>query len=156
MTGTSPESVIESFEFDKARANLIIQHIRQGSVMDMPPVSMNVPGIDPLTGAPTTQQAVVPGWMPRPFDNVDIQLWVLETWMKSDDFTRLPPQMAEVAMLVYEGMKSLQADQAAQAAQAQAAQAEQLGATNASKPQPQDGKPMPSTPNPAGSGDASG
>ena len=152
MTGTSPESVIESFEFDKARANLIIQHIRQGSVMDMPPVSMNVPGIDPLTGAPTTQQAVVPGWMPRPFDNVDIQLWVLETWMKSDDFTRLPPQMAEVAMLVYEGMKSLQADQAAQAAQAQAAQAEQLGATNASKPQPQDGKPMPSTPNPAGEG----
>lgn len=153
MTGTSPESVIDSFEFDKARANLIIQHIRGGTVMDMPKTPSTIQGPpDPMTGQPTSQEVMMPGWMPRPFDNVDIQLWVLETWMKSDDYTRLPTPMATVAMTIYEGMKKLQADQAAQAAAAQTAQAEALGATNAAKPQPQDGKPMPSTPNPAGQG----
>lgn len=142
MTGTSAESVIDAFEYDKARANLIIQSIRDGSVMQMPTRSET----DPVTGAPMQ----VPGWMPRPFDNVDIQLWVFETWLKSDDSTRLPPQLYEVAMLVYQGLKHLQAQQAAQAAAAQTMQAEALGQANAAKPQPQDGKPMPSTPNPAG------
>lgn len=149
LTGTNTEAVIESFEFDKARANMVIQKIRDGSVMSMPPQSIPVPGPpDPLTGAPSEQEAAVPGWMPRPFDNVDIQLWVIETWMKSDDYNRLPPEMQAVAMLVYQGMKSLQDQQAARAAAAQTAQAQALGQTNAAKPQPQDGKPMPSTPNP--------
>lgn len=146
MTGTPPEGVIDAFEYDKARANLVIQNIRAGTAMEMPTLSMRVPGPpDPLTGQPTNQQAQVPGWMPRPFDNVDVQLWVLQTWMKSDDFTRLPPQSTEQAMLVYEGMKSLQDSQAAAAQAAQSAQAQELGMTNASAPQP---KPMPSTPNP--------
>jgi len=119
--------------------------------MDMPKVPMDVPGPpDPLTGQPTTQSMVAPGWMPRPFDNVDVQLWVLETWMKTDDFSRQPPAMMTVAMTIYQGMKQLQAQQAAQAAAAQNAQAMALGATNAAKPQPQEAKPMPSTPNPAG------
>lgn len=140
MTGTSAESVIESFENDKARANLIIQHICDGSVMSMP----KTPSTDPLSGEPV----MMPGWMPRPFDNTDIQLWVFENWLKSDDFARLPTEMATVAMTIYEGYKSIQAQQAAQAAQAQQAQAEALGSTNAAKPQ--EAKPMPSTPNPAG------
>lgn len=141
MTGTSPESVIERFEHDKARANLIIQNIRTGTVMDMG-WSQHT---DPMTG----ENMDVPAWMPREFDDVEIQLWVLESWLKTDDFARLSEDLQAVAMLVYQGMKSIEAQQQAQAAMAQTAQAEELGATNAAKPQPQEGKPMPSTPNPA-------
>lgn len=145
MTGTSPESVIESYEQDKSRANMIIQHIRAGTVMKMGWRN----DTDPMTGAPMQ----VPSWMPRAFDNVDIQLWVLENWLKTDESARLAaqaPQLYEIGMLVYEGMKHLQNQQAAAAQAAQAAQAMELGETNAAKPQPTGGdKPMPSTPNPA-------
>ena len=140
MNGASPESVIESFEFDKARVNNIIQQIRDESIMEMP----SREELDPMTG----QLKLVPGWMPRPFDNLDVQMWVYENWLKSNDADRLPPHMHEVAMLVYEGMKSLQAQQQAEAAAMQTAQAESLGESNAAKPQ--EPKPMPSTPNPAG------
>lgn len=142
MNGSSPESIIESFEFDKARANSIIQKVRDGSIMDMPSRLDK----DPITG----QLVTMPGWMPRPFDNLDIQMWVFENWMKTDDASRLPTHLYEVAMLIYDGMKSLQAQHQAEAAAAQTMQAQQLGEANAAKPQPQDGKPMPSTPNPAG------
>lgn len=151
LNGTSPESVIESYENDKARANILIQNLRQNTIWDMPPTPITLQGPpDPLTGQTTSQQAMVPGWMPRPFDNTDVQLWVFENWMKSDDYARQPTEIQAAAMTIYDGYKQIQADQAAQAAAAQTAQAEQLGTTNAAKPQPQDGKTMPSTPNPAG------
>lgn len=151
MTGTSAESVVESFEYDKARANFIIQSIRNGSVMSLPMRDQTIEGPpDPLTGQPVKQTVPVPGWMPRPFDNVDIQMWVFENWLKTDDAARLPVEMHAVAMLIWEGMKELQAQQAAQAQAAQQAQAMALGDKNAAVPgQP---KPMPSTPNPAGDG----
>ncbi|HZA18915.1 MAG TPA: hypothetical protein VE645_18895 [Pseudonocardiaceae bacterium] len=174
MNGASPESLIESFEFDKARANMVIQKILDGSIWDMP----KRPQIDPMTGAPmltapeplidpATGQPVVnpetgvvatgepklaeiPGWMPREFDNVEVQKWVFETWLKTPDAANLEPEMHEVAMEVYRGFQSLEAQQQAQALAAQTAQAEELGMGNAAKPQSQDGKPMPSTPSPAG------
>lgn len=140
LNGSSPDSVIESFEFDKARINGIIQQIRDGSIMSMKPREE----LDPVTGMPV----LIPGWMPRRFDNLEVQMWVYENWLKTPDADRLPPEMHEVAMLIYEGMTQLVAQQQAEAAAAQMAQAENLGTTNAAKPQ--EAKPMPSTPSPAG------
>lgn len=143
LNGSSPDSVIEAFEFDKARVNSIIQKIRDGSIMEMQPRME----MDPMTGAPM----VMPGWMPREFDNLDVQMWVYESWLKTPDFERLPPHLNDIAMTIYEGFKHLQAQAAQQAAMAQMAQAEQLGMDNAAKPQPDDGsKQMPSTPSPTG------
>ena len=138
LNGSSPDSVIESFEFDKARINGIIQRLRDGTIMEMQPRME----LDPLSGQPIE----MPGWMPRPFDNLDVQMWVFENWLKTPDFERQPPELHEVAMVIYSGMKQLQAQQAAEAAAAQLAQAEGLGMDNAAKPQSE--KPMPSTPSP--------
>lgn len=139
MNGSSPESVIEDFENDKGRVNRIVQQILDGTIMDMP----SRIDLDPMTQQPK----VMPGWMPRPFDNIDVQMYVYEGWLKSQDADRLPPHLHDVAMTIYDGMKSLQAMQQAQAAAAEAAQAMALGQTNAAKPG--DGqKPMPSTPSP--------
>jgi hypothetical protein len=150
LYGTSPESVIDSFEADKARANEIIQRIRDGSIMNMPDRSETMMGPpDPLTGRPTMSVGMVPGWMPREFDNVDVQMYVMETWLKSSDASRLSPELYEVAMLVYQGFKQLQSQQQAEAAAAQTAQAMALGEANAARPQ---SKPMPSTPSPTGDG----
>jgi hypothetical protein len=150
MNGASPESIIESFEFDKARVNSIIQRIRDGSVMEMPSREQMMPGVgaDPLTGLPAPpQMMMVPGWMPRSFDNLDVQMWAFENWLKTDDASRLAPDRYEVAMLVYEGMRHLQSQQQAEKAAAQTMQAEAMGAENAAKPQEK--KPPPSTPAPS-------
>lgn len=140
LNGASPDSIIESFEFDKARINSIIQKIRDGSIMEMQSRQES----DPMTGALN----LVPGWMPRPFDNLDIQMWVYENWLKTDDADKLPVEMHAVAMLIYEGLKQLQAQHQAEDAAAQSATAQALGEKNAAAPQ--EAKPMPSTPNPAG------
>jgi hypothetical protein len=88
----------------------------------------------------------IPGWMPRPFDNAEVQMWVFAQWLKTPDAGKLPPDMYSAAMHIYDAFKMLLDTQAAQAAAAQTAQAEALGATNAAKPQAP--KPMPSTPTP--------
>lgn len=152
MHGASVESVIESFELDKARANEIIQRIRDGSIMEMPDRDEMMPGApDPVTGQPgPAMLAQVPSWMPRKFDNVDVQAWVFEQWLKTPDASSLPPHLYEVAMLVYEGFKQLQAQQQAEQAMAQTMQAQQLGEENAARPQ--EAKPMPSTPSPQETG----
>ncbi len=151
MNGASPEQIIDGFEFQKMRVNSIIQKVRDGSIMDMPSREEMQPGPpDPVTGAPMQVMAKIPGWMPRKFDNTEVQMSVYENWLQTDDFNRLPPHLAEVAMLIYDGFKALQAEQQAQAQAAVAMQAEELGSQNASKPQAQEGKPMPSTPSPAG------
>jgi hypothetical protein len=162
LNGASLEGVIESFELDKARANEIIQKIRDGSIMEMPDRDETMPGAempgppDPTTGIPGPPvkgppvMAQVPGWMPRKFDNVDVQAFVFEQWMKTPDASSLPQEMYAVAMLIYEGFKQLQSEQQAQAMAAQTMQAQELGEANAAKPQE---KGMPSTPNPAGEGE---
>lgn len=147
MYGQSLDSVIESFEFDKARVNEVIQRIRDGSVMEMPSRTEMVQGTDPETGLPSMVPTEVPGWMPREFDSIDVQMWVYTNWLKTPDAANLPPEMYEVAMLVYQGMRQLQDRQQAEAMAAQTAQAEQLGEQNAAKPQMS--KPLPSTPAPS-------
>jgi hypothetical protein len=138
---------------NKARANMIIQKIRDGTIMDMPERSetkANPAMPDPVTGQPTVQVMQVPGWMPREFDDVEVQSWVFAGWMKTTEAASLPPDRYEVAMLIYQGLEQLKSQKQAQAAAAQTAQAEELGASNAAKPQPQEAKPMPSTPSPTG------
>lgn len=151
LNGASPESLIDRFEMDKARVNMIIQKIRDGSIMSMPSRQEMQPGLpDPLTGLPgPPAMGLVPGWMPRRFDDVAVQKWVFSGWLKTDDAASLPPHMYEVAMLVFDGFEQLEAKQQASAMAAQTAQAEGLGLDNAAKPQPQEAKPMPSTPSPA-------
>jgi hypothetical protein len=148
LNGASPESLIERFELDKARANLIIQKIRDGTVMDMPSRVQLMPGpVDPILGQPGPPAMMeVQGWMPRKFDDVAVQKWVFEGWLKTHDAANLPPDRYEAAMLIYDEFEQLEARQQAAAAAAQSAQAMELGATNAAKPQE---KPMPSTPSPA-------
>lgn len=148
LNGASPESLIDRFEMDKARANMIIQKIRDGSIMSMPTRMETMPGQpDPMTGMQGPPvMADVPGWMPRPFDDVPVQKWVFENWLKTDDAANLPPEMYEVAMLVYQGFQQLEAQQQAEQMAAQSAQAMALGEANAAKPQE---KGMPSTPSPA-------
>lgn len=152
LNGASPESVIDRFEMDKARANMIIQKIRDGSIMFMPSRQEFVAGqVNPATGLPYEPgMGLVAGWMPRRFDDVAVQKWVFENWLKTDDAANLPVHLYTIAMTVYDQYMNLEAQQQAQAMAAQSAQAEELGTTNAAKPQPQEApKPMPSTPSPA-------
>lgn len=153
LNGESLERVIESFELDRARANEIIQAIRdtdpQGNpvILQWPDRDETMQGPpDPLTGQASISVNTVPAWMPRKFDNVDVQAWVFEQWLKTPDASRLPPQSYEIAMLIYEGFKQLEAQQEAQAMAAQTMQAQELGQANAARPQ--EAKPMPSTPSP--------
>jgi hypothetical protein len=149
LHGASPEAVVESFEFDKARANEIIQAIRDETIMDWP--SRTETQTDPMTGVPVVMS--VPSWMPRKWDDVAVQQWVLATWMKTPDFSSLAEHCQEVAVLVYEGFEQLQAAKQAKEMAAQADQAMQLGQSNAARPQE---KSMPSTPAPGGEGQPSG
>lgn len=170
LHGVAIESVIESFEFDKARANEIIQKIRDGSIMDMPTrtetnpqtgMPMTEPVIDEATGRPILSGEVdpttgrplpvmrlkeIPGWMPRPFDNAEVQMWVFSQWLKTPDASKLPPELYAAAMHIFDAFRMLQDTQAAAAVQAQNAAAEQAGMTNAARPTPE--KSMPNSPSP--------
>jgi hypothetical protein len=168
LHGVPIESVIEPFEFDKARANEIIQKVLDGSIMDMPtrtetdprtgmpmvePVMdeatgqpVMVPGPDGITPVAMMQLKRIPGWMPRPFDNAEVQMWVFAQWLKTPDAGKLPPDMYAAAMHIYDAFKMLLDTQQAQAMAAQTAMAEEAGAKNAAKPT--EAKVMPSTPAP--------
>lgn len=168
LNGSSMEQILDRFEMDKARANMIIQKIRDGSIMDMPwrtemqevlvpPVDQGTgePMVDPTTGqplpaVPVRQPVQVPDYLPRRYDDVPVQKWVFENWLKTDDAANLPQEMHDVAMQVYEVFEQLEQQQQAQAMAAQSAQAQELGESNAAKPVPP--KSMPSTPNPASEG----
>lgn len=148
------------FEYDRARAFLIIQKIKEGpeALFSMPPelkdveVPMKgpdgVPMLDPTTGAPltTTETIEEAGWLPRPIDNVRIHKAVFAQWMKSSDWYRVEPGMREAARLYIVECDELEARESARVQAQQTAQAESLGASNAAKPQ---FSPMPSLPNPA-------
>lgn len=138
------EGLIQSYERDVARANLLIQKVKQGpevlfATPPRRPFFGEDPGIDEETGQ---LREYVPGWMPRPFDNIAIQKDVLADFLKGtayDDFT--PPQQ-EAINAVYDGMLQLEAKEQAQAAAAQTETAEALGTANAARPQA-DPAPLP-------------
>lgn len=126
------DKLIEDIQNDYRRVNAIIQAIKKG-----PEALFNgmghgrLLGVNPGTGEPEYE----PGWMPRPFDNLQVQKYVFETWLKSDDFDRLPDEMREAAWVVYDGFEKLEAEKQMKDAMAQQQMAEGLGMANAAAPQ---------------------
>jgi hypothetical protein len=78
INGGTGEKLIESYELDVARANLILQKILAG-----PEVLFAEPIVDP------TQP---PSWAPRPFDNVGVHMHVFGDYMKTPDYDMQPPK----------------------------------------------------------------
>lgn len=135
-SGTA-ENLVDSYERDVARANLIIQKVIEGpevlfSTPERRPFYGEDPGIDEATGAP---REYIPGWMPRPFDDVKVQKDVWADWMKGTEYDDLPPESQEAANAVFDGILQLEAKQNAEAAEAQQQTAESLGMSNAAKEQ---------------------
>lgn len=131
------ENLVDSYERDIARANLVIQKILEGPevLFNTPPRRPffgEDPGINKETGEPNEY---VPGWMPRPFDDVKVQKDVFADWMKSTEYDDLSPPQQEAANGYYDALLQFEAKQNAQAAEAQAQTAESLGMSNAAKPQ---------------------
>lgn len=135
INGGTAEKLIEGYELHIGRANRIIQQIKAG-----PDAFMNMPDRVAPDGS------TVPGWMPRPFDNVAIHKSIFEDWMCTRDYESAPPEVQHAADLYYQGLLSIEAEQQARAIEAQNAQAEQAGLANAARPGPV--KQMPDRPSP--------
>jgi hypothetical protein len=120
INGGTAEALVESYELDVARANMVIQKIRSGP--------------DAFLSAPTRPDGT-PSWMPRKFDNLDVHKSVFEDWMKTSDYEYASAPVQEAANLYYDGLEWLTAEKAQQEMAAQSAQAESLGMENAAKPQ---------------------
>jgi hypothetical protein len=155
------DGLLEAYMDDVGRMNTIIQRLKLGpdAVFNMPQrwdpyqpatdLETGQPMIDPETGQPV-MGGYVPGWMPRKFDDADVQLEVLTAWMKGNEFQRQDPSIQEAAYQIFDALTNQQLEQQAkQQAQIQAL-AEQQGMNNAGKPQT-DSKPMPSQPAVGGS-----
>lgn len=128
---------------DVGRAWFLIQTIKRGpdALMALPdrplfpgePQAVDANG-QPLLPGPDGEERV-PGWMPRPFDKVEIQKNEFETWMKTTDWDRLPRESQHMALLVYQAYIGLEQRQQIEEAQRQQQMAESLGIANAAKPQ---------------------
>lgn len=142
-SGTA-DKLIESYELDYARANAVIQKIKDGTFMDEPPRPV-LPGEnlvpDPMTGMLPEQ---VPGWMPRPFDNIGVHKQQFADWMKTTDWDSLDPAGKEATNLYYQTLLDLEAAEAQREAMMQQQMAEGLGMANAAAPQ--GASPLPSLP----------
>lgn len=130
------EGLIQSYERDIARANLIIQKVKEGpevlfSTPPRRPFYGEEPGFDEATGE---EREFIPGWMPRPFDNVPIQKDVIADFMKGTEYDDLPMPSQEALNACYDSFLALEAKQQAEAAAAQAMTAESLGMSNAARP----------------------
>jgi hypothetical protein len=135
LNNGTAEGLIDGYERDVERANLIIQKVKEGPkvLFDTPPrrpFAGENPGIDEETGA---EREYVPGWMPRPFDNVKVQRDVIEDWMKGTEYDELPPPSQEAINTYYDALLQHEASQQAEAAAAQEMTAQSLGMSNAAK-----------------------
>jgi hypothetical protein len=159
IQGGVAENLWKAWLFDVGRANTVIQTIKRGpealfALPDRPAYPGEEPPVDPNTGAPIkagpSGEALVPGYMPRPFDNVDIHIEVFETWMKTTEWDRLPAPMQHAAMTYYQALLSLKQKRELDAAIAEEQKAQALGMANASKPQQTSPMPDQRQPEPAG------
>jgi hypothetical protein len=116
--------LIESYELDQARVDLIIQRVKASAEQMMTSSTM-------VTGPDGNE---IPDWMPREFDNVEVQKKRMSDWMKTTDYDALDAPQKEVANLFYQGLKKLGAQQQAESAAAQAATAQAMGNANAARP----------------------
>lgn len=78
------------------------------------------------------------------FDDPAVHLYVLGSWMKTQDYEAQPPWVQQAAQQLAGQYQTIQQGQQQQAMQAQAAQAEQMGAQNATRPA--GATPLPSLP----------
>jgi hypothetical protein len=157
ITGQQAMSAIErgqldyltqSFDLDVRRISRIIERIKDGTIMDMPTRTQQVPAINPMTGGPAvgpdgkplTIPQEVPAWMPDKFDSVPVWKENLAIWLKSDDFERSSKEAQEVGRLMWDGLGQLEAEHAQEQAQQQMQMAQSLGMGNAASPQ---GPPSP-------------
>lgn len=142
INGGNADSLVQSFELAIARADRVIQKIRDGSVMDMPPRT------DTVTATPENPsgQQQTPSFMPSPQDNLAVWKSRFGDWMITQEFEVLPPPMQEVANLIWTGIGHLQQEQEQAAMLAQNAQAQALGMQNAARPTTAAQSPSPSSP----------
>ena len=119
--------------------------------MDMPTRSEQIEVPDPMTGQMVPQLQEVPAWMPNDWDRIPVWQQQLALWMKTQDYEAVAaehPERAEVAKLMWAGLKQLEQQKVAEHAAQQQQMAQQLGMGNAAAPQ---GPPaQPSVPNAAG------
>jgi hypothetical protein len=139
IQGGVTEKLWESWTSDVARANFIIQTIKRGprqlfALPDRPPFPGEQPPVDqngqPILVGPDGQPKV-PGYMPRPFDKVEVQKEVFETWMKTTDWDHLTDDMRYAALVYYQALLDMESRQAVRAAQQQQQVAEARGMANA-------------------------
>lgn len=133
-SGTA-EGLVQSYEKDIARANLIIQKVKEGpevlfATPPRRPFFGEDPGIDEETGEP---REFIPGWMPRPFDNIAVQKDVVADFMKGTSYDDFDPAQQEAINAVFDSYLQLEAKKQAQEAEAQEVQAQSLGMGNAAK-----------------------
>ncbi len=112
--GTADELVTD-VERDRAYANRCIQLIRGMDDMSTPPDQI-----------PQARAGI---------DNHAVQIEVLKSYAKSDDYMSMGPGAQEALMQLIEQHKMEMRQEQAQEAQAQAEQAASLGMSNAAKPQ---------------------
>jgi hypothetical protein len=158
ITNGSAEILLDRYELSKARANTVIQKIRDGSFLEMgmrptlsseqhmePVYDANGQLVrDPMSGQVQMQPAQeVPEWMPRPFDNVPILKGEMEKWMMTSDWDDLPPEAKDAGNMYYQALLDLEQENAQRQASLQMQQAQTLGMKNAAQPQT---APMPSLP----------
>lgn len=134
IDGGTAEKLVESYELDIARANLIISKIRAGTFLEEPmrPVFPGEEAMDPQTGMPLTE---VPGWMPREgVDNVTVHKAVFSDWFKTDEWDTLPPEAKEASLIYFSALSDIEMRQAQRAQELQAEEAMNQGMMNAAKP----------------------
>lgn len=123
ISGGNAESLVQSYQKDVSRAHQVIRKIKLG-----PEVL--------FSGPPRFEMGEeVDSWLPRRFDNADVQISVFQDWAKTVEFDQLEPGMQEAAMIYLQALEQLKAQKQAEQAQAQAAMAESQGAANAARPQ---------------------
>ena len=123
INGGTAEDLIQDYELDIAWTNHSIQAIKD------------------MEGGFTAPEQIP---VARPFDNHDIALHVLTSWMKTQDYAMLGKGPQEAANLLMQQHEQLKADKQAQEAQAQQQMAQGLGMANAARPQT--APPLPSAP----------
>lgn len=133
IDGGNAEKLIESYELDIARANLVISKIRSGAFLEEParPIFPGEEAMDE-SGQPLSE---VPGWMPRSgVDNLSVHKAIFSDWFKTDEWDSMSPEGKEASLLYYSALIDGEAREAQRAQEMQAAEAMAAGEMNAAKP----------------------